>query len=157
MNLNSLKDIIQNMSNIIDDMSVIIDKQQGQIKSLIPIGFLYTQLPEQSPPQELWPHMKWTEVTQKYSGLFFRAEGSGSDPFGQIQQANQSWISDVYAKSYKPEFFANSGFPIDQIQLKQDQWNNLSQNCAIYQLKFFLTQGENRPKNTAIKIWKRIQ
>ena len=74
------------MSDIIDNLS----KQQG---SLIPMGFLYTQLPEQSTPQELWPDMVWAEVTQKYAGLFFRAEGKNSEPFGKIQQANQSLIS----------------------------------------------------------------
>ena len=67
--------------------------------TVIPIGFLYTQFPEQSSPQQLWPSLQWTEVTQQYAGLFFRAEGSGSLPFGQTQPSNQSWISDIWTYS----------------------------------------------------------
>ena len=70
LSLNSLKDIIQNMSDIIDNMSDTNHKQQAQISSLIPIGFLYTQLPNQSSPEQLWPNFMWNEVTQQYSGLF---------------------------------------------------------------------------------------
>ena len=42
---------------------------------------------------ELWSNTKWSEITSNYSGLFFRAEGGGSESFGKIQQANQTWIS----------------------------------------------------------------
>ena len=39
--------------------------------------------------------LQWTEVTKQYAGLFFRAEGSGSLPFGQTQPAKQSWITEI--------------------------------------------------------------
>ena len=39
----------------------------------IPIGLIYTQLPNQSEPQILWPLLKWTDITEQYAGLFFRA------------------------------------------------------------------------------------
>jgi hypothetical protein len=75
--------LTQELENVRKDVS----KQQDEINNLkknlsspgdIPIGFLYTQLPNQTSPVELWPNMKWTEVTQQYFGLFFRAEGGHS-------------------------------------------------------------------------------
>ena len=59
--------------NIENELSKKVDLKtyQKAMDSLIPLGFLYTQLPSQSSPDVLWPNMKWTEVTQSYAGLFF--------------------------------------------------------------------------------------
>ena len=130
-------------------------------KSTIPIGFLYTQLPDQSSPQQLWPSLQWTEVTQQYAGLFFRAEGSGSLPFGQTQPSNQSWISDIWTWSLTADN-ENGPYPLD-IGLKEGEWTRLKpadkfQGLPMfYYLSFYTTSAEVRPKNTAIKIWKRVK
>ena len=83
-----------------DKQERAIENLNREIQSIIPLGFLYTQLPDQSPPEKLWPNMKWSEVTQQYSGLFFRAEGGGSEPFGRTQSANYSEISKIRECSY---------------------------------------------------------
>ena len=147
----------------------IIENQQSQLTridqtSQIPIGFLYTQLPEQSSPQQLWPSLQWTEVTQQYAGLFFRAKGGESLPFGQTQTSNQSWISDInfynvhfYSFDTKPHY---EGWTYNRI--KQGDWTNLQHiqgplTAAFNEFNIYTTDGEVRPKNTAIKIWKRIK
>ena len=49
----------------------------------------------QSSPDVLWPNMKWTEVTQSYAGLFFRAEGGNSSSYGQLQLASAPHLAQV--------------------------------------------------------------
>ena len=122
--------------------------------SSVPIGFLYTQLPNQSSPIELWPKTNWSEVTQQYSGLFFRAEGGGSEPFGRTQSANYSKISTLEESSYDARLNQFSGPHLHEVK---EGWSNLMSGPGLYALEFFTTSAENRPRNTAIKIWKRIQ
>src|SRR5262249_5275584 len=59
-----------------------IKQGQMEINKLIPIGFIYAELPLQSEPSVLWPTMKWTEVTKIYAGYFFRAEGPSTAMLG---------------------------------------------------------------------------
>ena len=74
-----------------------LESQQGEIKALlsqinylkqnpVPCGFIYVQTPGQSEPKKLWPNTEWESVTEKYAGLFFRAEGGQSAPFGRKQE-----------------------------------------------------------------------
>ena len=134
-------------------------------QATIPLGFLYTQYPNQSSPQQLWPSLQWTEETKQYSGLFFRAEGSDSEVFGQIQQANQSVISDIWTVSSNTDnehrltkgTYYNLNMP-----LNKNGWTQFDTSVFPYypmfnSLSFHTTSGEVRPRNTAIKIWKRIK
>ena len=183
---------------------IVCEKKQSNLKSLskeiheqmnlmVPIGFLYTQLPNQSSPQQLWPNMKWSDVSPQYAGLFFRADGGGAEPFGQIQKSNQSWISEYQHYGYKPwtstpiETFDAYGYRkpwydsglITKPSSGLGSWTTLGRDDEskddeskedlysgnrIYMgdflmssLRFYQTYGEVRPKNTAIKMWKRIQ
>jgi len=166
-NLNTLRYALDNLNNKIErqeNMTKIYEdkfsKQQSQINSLIPIDFLYTQFPGQSSPQELWPNMNWNEVTKEYSGLFFRAEGGESLPFGQTQQANQSYISDVYYNGCYFSGWSGSAHcdTHKNTSLKQENWVDVSSGSRVPRnLTFYTTRGEVRPKNTAIRIFKRIQ
>ena len=145
----------------IEKQGELIEKQQVEIESIIPLGFLYTQLPRQLTPQQLWPHINWIEVTKEYAGLFFRAEGGRSEKFGVTQASNQTWISNLrygYA-NYDAKMIAST-FKDKIIEIfQQGVWNNANPNDEklFLNLDFFITEGETRPINTAIKIWKRIQ
>ena len=142
----------------LNNLTKIVEKLSLEV---IPIGFLYTQLPDQSSPQQLWPSLQWTEVTQQYAGLFFRAEGSGSLPFGQTQPSNQSWISDIWSWSQNA-YKENGNYELD-IGLKEGEWTRFYPGSKFpnwpmfYSLRFYTTSAEVRPKNTAIKIWKRVK
>ena len=164
INFNSLKDVIKNLTKVLEKQKIEHDKKhkalQDEMKtfkaSSLPIGFLYSQLPNQSSPLELWPNTNWIEVTQQYAGLFFRAEGGGSETFGQTQQANQSWISSIYSWGYSR--LRTDGIQRDGVvELDQGKWHSCYPAYGLYKIGFYTTKAEVRPKNTAIKIWKRIQ
>ena len=136
-----------------------IEKQNTEIQSIIPLGFLYTQFPHKSPPQKLWPNMKWSEVTHQYSGLFFRAEGGGSEPFGLVQQANQSYISNVKIGSVFYSSF-NAGMERYSQSFSFDKdggWTFLLPYHLWDNMWVYMTSSEVRPKNTAIRIWERVE
>jgi len=59
-------------------------------QSHIPIGFVYVQFSDRQPPGEIWPRMKWTDVTDNYSDSFF-----------------QTYTSDP-SFSYSYKYFANA-------------------------------------------------
>ena len=158
---NDLKAIVDNLVKTVEKQQKTIDRQQKAIDSmtggLVPLGFIYTQLPNQSEPGVLWPTVEWSDVTKDYSGLFFRAEGLDSEKFGKIQQANYSRLSNVEVWSsemdgWRDDRKHNLGFP-----LEEGKWTNIKPGGLIYWLKLYNTQGNNRPKNTAVKIWKRVK
>ena len=148
-----------------------IESQQAQLNSLVnksasdstslPLGFIYTQLPKQSTPQELWPKLKWTDVTSDYAGLFFRAEGEQSAPFGKTQHANQSWISDIDTQGYVPEIWNGVRFYYYSYggNIKKGGWTTLLDERVVALGKFHIhtTEGEVRPINTAVRIWKHVK
>ena len=151
----------EQLKNMNENQKKLIEAQNEKFNSIssVPLGFLYTQFPSQSKPEDLWPNTKWSEITSQYSGLFFRAEGGNSAPFGQTQQANQSSISNAYYWGFKYDSFGIGHSYTKETYLNQNQWAEIESGgaTAVYLLKFFTTDGEVRPKNTAIKIWKRIQ
>ena len=163
--INTLTEVIENKEKLsqkqTNELKLKNEEQNKRIDSLIPLGFIYTQLPWQSAPHEFWPTMKWVDITRHYSGLFFRAEGGGSEPFGQTQQANQSWISNIVTGGYKPPKFMKFIFDIKVARLPETElgeWQKLYMNEALLdRIELFTTNGEVRPKNTAIRIWKRMK
>ncbi|CAG2175052.1 unnamed protein product [Oppiella nova] len=126
----------------------------GATTFAIPIGFIYTQLPNQSEPRHLWPLTTWADVTKEYSGLFFRAEGGDSGVFGQIQPANYSTRKVFATGAETGTDGALNGIPKEQLyDVREGQWNGMQ---ALNKILIYTTKGENRPINTAIKLWKRI-
>ncbi len=61
----------------------------------VPVGFIYTQLPQHKDPNELWPFFSWTDITSEYAELFFRAEGAGSESFGTPQEGDSPRLTAV--------------------------------------------------------------
>lgn len=49
------------------------------LDSFYPIGYVYTQYPQQTAPAELFPDFTWTELN--YDGAFFRSSGGNADAF----------------------------------------------------------------------------
>ena len=128
----------------------------------MPIGFIYTQLPSQPEPSLIWPQVTWTETTSEYSGLFFRAQGGESGDFGTTQNENSPRINRVEETGQR-----NVGYPAFTDIPKEgwsgwvnSAWNAFSAPVAIneaYALRFNMVGGEVRPKNTAVRIWERIE
>ena len=147
-----------------EELKGLIEKQQTQLdilgkepKGIIPLGFLYTQFPSQSSPDVLWPNMKWTEVTQTYAGLFFRAEGGNSSSYGQLQLASAPHLAQVnqhyndHVDINNSDSFVNLTQGIETGKIVTGTYNK----PPFYSLSFKLSNEEVRPINKAVKIWKR--
>ena len=135
------------------------DKQQKEIDSLIPIGFVYTQLPDQSSPDVLWPNMKWTEVTQSYAGLFFRAEGGNSSSYGQLQLASAPRLAWISQYMNKWDYAGNNNIDLEQ-GIESERFYTgpgFKPNANTFSLSFKLSNEEVRPINKAVKIWTRTE
>ncbi|XP_054154856.1 uncharacterized protein LOC128953396 [Oppia nitens] len=162
----------------IDELRRLIQQTQQQVEQLqqhiqvletnynqlaenpVPVGFIYVQLGQQQRPQHLWPQssIKWYDITQQYAGLFFRAEGPDSAKFGEIQPANWSRLSTIrtrscytpdhgsYCEEFTTELGDTGGWSPEFI--RKDFSNDMY---------FYVTTGlDNRPRNQAIRIYKRI-
>jgi len=140
-----------------DDRSLFNnDQSQGSI----PYGFIYFQLPSQSEPTILWPNYNWEEVSRLYSGQFFRVEGAGSERFGVTQNDSAPRLFHVQHKKKD----TNRGFQDEEITVPGDgNWSeyiysgdrDYERHDTRY-LRFRMTNDEVRPRNQAIRLWKRV-
>ncbi len=118
---------------------------------LVPVGFIYTQLPGQGDPYDIWGFtMWWTEITTDYAGLFFRVLGGGSAQFNVTQAENSNRLLSV-----------NTGHTINTWTVDVPRTGAYSEVVAsgsttAWGLRFAVSGGEVRPRNTAVRIWKRI-
>ncbi len=130
---------------------------------LIPVGFIYVQLPKEAPPSEVWPSFTWKEISSSYSNVFFRVVGDRAAAFGSTQEASSPRLVGVKATD-------DASNKSTSIQLKAGKWSEglyvrtLEQNSKtqsgqndLKSLKFLVEGSEVRPKNMAIKIWKRVK
>lgn len=149
-NQNRIDQELKRISHTIDPFNEIVDSKMDHIcQKIIPIGFVYSQLPFQKGPKCLWPWAGWQEVTSKYRGHFFRAEGGGSAAFGisqrdEIRQHHHSIVSRNFSR---PSRFWRKFFSA-KVQDKNGE--------IVYSVAKFHSNTETRPKNFAIKIWRRI-
>lgn len=131
------------------------------VSHLLPSGFIYVQLPKEAAPSALWPEVKWTDISKELEGVFFRVEGGGAAAFGAGVQAENGagGISSISVENYSYDVHANS-----TVALKAGQWSpriftgtaNPNEPAIFqYSWKVLPTGGEVRPRNVAIKVWKR--
>jgi len=124
-------------------------------KNPVPIGFIYVQLPGQPEPKSLWPQVKWAEVSEEYAGLFFRSVGGTSAQFGETQEEDFKSFSVYYCNGCGATNY-NVDVP------KNGQWSDKflsghSTGGATDYMTFRYTSGEIRPRNKAVRIWKRVE
>jgi hypothetical protein len=126
----------------------------------VPIGFIYTQLPKQPEPNTLWPSSKWEDVSKLYAGLFFRVLGENSSDFGVQEESDRSLteVSNMFATvrdlTYKVGVPKNG--TVSDILYSGD-YTSSNNYMTRTMLKFRTSNDEIRPKNQAIRIWKRIE
>ena len=114
-------------------------------------------------PGEIWSGMIWEDVSTNYSGVFFRVVGGETAPFGEIQMENTTRIDKFNTvEDSDPVWREHDGFGKATIP-----WSGPSlwvQMGGLYHanpwhvkyVNFESSGGEVRPKNMAIKKWKRI-
>ena len=124
-------------------------------KFVMPQGFIYTQLDENDHPVKFWPNNKWMDISEQYSGLFFRVIGGQSRAFDRNQE--QSYPGLEIESSISSYTKINSKI---NITIMHGQWSDYLRTGGTYPnkkrigLSFHVTNDEVRPKNTAIRIWK---
>lgn len=121
---------------------------------LIPVGFVYTQLPDQAPPNMIWPRFSWTEISSDYAGLFFRAEGGNSSSFGALQGDHSPRLLRVHKHPGEADLWGDvvvdlvPGEETKKLYTGGNSGNDVS-------LSFLMSKGEVRPVNKAMRLWKR--
>jgi hypothetical protein len=115
-------------------------------KGYAPVGMVYIQFYGKKDPREIFSGT-WDNITNKYAGLFFRAEGWTVTPNGQLAAAG-SWgevqNADIIPHTHRPHETMSK----PTLGSGQTFWSNSS-----YWLDPMLNFGETRPANTAIRLW----
>lgn len=94
-----------------------------------PVGYVYTQFPQQSTPSELGLPGTWTEITSNYAGKFFRAEGGNAAAFGCCQSETNKWWS---SSPSKVQGTCQVGLPSHYHKYSQEQGNATCYHCWPY-------------------------
>ena len=131
----------------------------------VPVGYIHMQLYNQAEPKDIWPNFEWKDISSDYAGLFFRVHGGGSANFGLIQDENIPQITKLLHE-YVPEAVSDSSkhFQITLDKNISDLYykakvpgDNFYQQFHFEGMRVVKSFGEIRPRNQAIKIWKRIK
>ncbi|KAG4069888.1 hypothetical protein HA402_009595 [Bradysia odoriphaga] len=155
-----LRDSAYSVSNEITDMKQQLEVAQTELTYLqanpVPIGFIYVQLSNQPHPSTLWPTVQWTQITSQYAGLFFRAEGGTSAQFGQTQTESSPRLTNVRGRIAMSAATATAsitvpatGFASPNLSVGATGANN------HWGMSFTVSSAEVRPRNSAIRIWRR--
>lgn len=95
--------------------------------------------------------MQWQHVTAEYAGLFFRAEGRNSSAFGVIQE-QRTRIQTAQSELHQGIFTMNPNNEVSRGIIT----GSVNPAPANWGMRFTLTAAEIRPRNAAVRIWKRI-
>jgi len=127
---------------------------------VVPIGFIYGQLPNQPEPNATWSQVQWQAVTQEYAGLFFRAEGNNAAKFGVTQDSSTLQITRIEFQ----RFDWDDRLP-GSVDLPPTGWSSWMRsgfddtgNGGFYWYqshRYHYSSSEVRPRNTAVRLWKR--
>jgi hypothetical protein len=126
----------------------------------LPLGFIYTQLPNKPSPQTIWPNLVWKNVTSEYAGLFFRAEGGTAGEFGEEQSESTKRLTSIingWTAGFTPNFGQISVVPGQWTPERSTGFNQGGGVIESFYMRFHVSSDEVKPRNTAIRIWERIQ
>ncbi|CAK9254333.1 unnamed protein product [Sphagnum jensenii] len=159
----SLARLHKEFLNMKQDYELQITKLKNSTANPFCVGFIYVQLPKEKSPTEIWPWMTWNDVSSTYAGVFFRVTGEEAAPFGQVQEDNAPRLGEVntvwtyeaaWNKVSKHRAKLDSNTTIPKIGLSE--WIRSGDSTGISRyMSFKLSDGEVRPRNMAIRIWKR--
>ncbi len=136
-------------------------------KNLVPLGFIYVQLPHQKSPQEIWPMASWTDDSAQYDSTFFRVAGSKSAPFGSVQEEFSPYLDEIKFDECKGAHYCTTTpyLSLWDIKLRHSGgWSPHVMSASLSRgesdwyksfLQFHIAGGEVRPTNMAIKVWRR--
>jgi len=120
---------------------------------LTPVGSIYIEYYNQPAPQSLWPNLTWQDISSFYSGLFFRTSGGDAASWGTTQAACAPLISELgYAKggTYQQVVSVPASGYSPYVHMGRTSSGTEERGFRVN-----TTSCETRPKNQAIRIWKR--
>lgn len=136
--------------------TLLVQTMQNQV----PLGFIYVQLPYEKSPQEIWSGMTWTDISYIFDGVFFRVASGKAASFGTVQEEFSPYIDEI-----KYEYIWDSVDAPHYVKIpRTGGWSGKIENALINSgngreyrgyHNFHFAAGEVRPKNMAVKIWKR--
>lgn len=147
----NLKNLANNIGEKLAVMlyNALVDYNYSFLLFIVPIGFIYTQLPNQPEPHLLWDSAIWSDISSQYAGLFFRVLGGGSQTFNFTQAEQSPRITQV-------DLVVNAGRR-NSINLPSTNVISTGVQTLIYPnlwgLRFVQSAGEVRPRNSAVRIW----
>jgi len=127
-------------------------------KQVIPVGFIYTQHPFGPSPNELFPALKWEDISSEADGLFFRVTGGSAAEWGDVQDDCSPRIN--WAET------ASHDYPATSVQIPRSGWSGWfrtgqygghSNGYIPWRTRLNSADCEVRPKNLAVKLWKRVE
>jgi len=124
------------------------------LQVVYPIGVTYVQYPFSVGPNELWPLMKWVDMSSSYQGNFLRVLGGQSAAWETPQSSCIPKISHVENKN------VGEGGYVHLMELPASGWSNVvfsgRDSGKPWATRFKVQDCEVRPANIAVRIWKRI-
>jgi len=124
---------------------------------LVPVGFIYVQLPFHQSPELLWPAVTWKNVTAEYAGLFFRAGGGTAADFGEIQEESDNRLITVRSGTALEQ--APLAVSVPTAGISEFVFAGYSSMATVDNheiMSFENSGGETRPRNAAVLVWERI-
>lgn len=151
---NQLNKIKNDFSEEVKEINKKIDNSKS---SAIPLNFVYVQYPHEAEPVKLFncSNGKWLDISSTYANLFFRINGDLSN-FGSIQEENLPSIDQI-SRSAGSDFTRYSS-----VNIVKNGWSQLLETANTdpdksgyyFAIQFHNKEGEVRPRNMAIKLWK---
>ena len=153
---------VQELENKTEALSKQVDTLEFYTRDLVnnpvPLGFIYAQLPNQPEPARLWPSVQWEDVSDLYSGLFFRVFGNGTAPLKSVQEDNCPHLKAI-GTHQKAKGMTKGGMEELKANGKwgRDFFTGTDGGGNKFYIHVKMSPGEVRPRNTAIVIWKRTK
>jgi len=139
------------LANALEQISVVSSR-------VVPVGSIYIEYHNQPAPGSLWPALTWQDISTSYAGLFFRITGEEAEEWGTTQSACAPRIREMGVGSKEaPPYFPNtvtvpeSGY--SPFVMTADRL--AGSPFVQFGLRVHTNGCEVRPKNQAIRIWKR--
>jgi hypothetical protein len=169
-------------NKLVDLVTHYNDQVLTKLDALIPpVGFMYIQFPGTPDPSLLWdnPGSRWENVSSRFPGTFFRAEGGGASAFstastspalavgdngstgGQVHGApNILGDADIFADSLAFErrgaiTVTRVGVAREPLIIEQAGDASGIRFDASYSNSVYGSSTEVRPKNITVRVWRR--
>lgn len=106
-------------------------------------------------PSKLWPRVKWLEITTRYAGLFFRAEGGKAIAFNKGVQEDASPRITNITRVYNQSKEWNLILQYNEGKYEHPDFGVGGAEGLHTSLKISTHYNEVRPRNKSIRIWER--